>query len=58
MHRVLDLVLASCPDCAPARATRAAVTGDPDLYLNLLAVLAPFLVLAFIAGLLHRKSFL
>lgn len=44
----------NCPDCPPVRAARAAVADDPELWLHVLGVLAPFCVIAVVAGGLYR----
>lgn len=45
----------ACPDCATGRAARASVL-DADLGRNLLAMLAPFLVVGLVTASLHRSG--
>lgn len=47
---------AACPDCAPGRAARAAITVDPSLWTYVLVTALPFLVIALIAALAHRSG--
>lgn len=45
-----------CPDCAPGRAARTAIREDPELWTTLIAIGLPFMVVALVAAVLHRRG--
>ncbi len=45
-----------CPDCAPGRAARTAIREDPELWTTLIAIGFPFMVVALVAAVLHRRG--
>ena len=50
----MTLLMSACPDCAPARAARAAIREDPESWTTLLIVILPFVLVALAAAALHR----
>jgi hypothetical protein len=53
---VLPRVAVACPDCPVSRAARTAAAADPDAWLYLAVLLAPFVVVSFAAFTLQRAG--